>query len=63
VVVAAEIELVTVAEAQRMVLLIEAVVVLPQRELRVLPVPEDELVFRHRRSPRRPAKNAALSSE
>ena len=32
--------------------LAEVVVVLPQRKLRVLPVPEDQLVVRHRRSPR-----------
>lgn len=51
VVVAAEIELVAMAEAQPMVLA-EVVVVLPQRKLRVLPVPEDELVVRHRRSTR-----------
>jgi len=53
VVVAAEVEPVAVAvtEAQP-VALAEVVVVLPQRKLRALPVPEDQLVVRHRRSPR-----------
>jgi hypothetical protein len=57
VVVVAEVELVAVAEAQPMVL-VEVVVVLPQRKLRVLPVPEDELVVRHRRSPRQQTRGA-----
>uniref|UniRef100_A0A0A9CRQ7 Uncharacterized protein n=1 Tax=Arundo donax TaxID=35708 RepID=A0A0A9CRQ7_ARUDO len=47
----AEAEVMAVPEAEPMVLA-EVVVVLPQRQLRVLPVPEDQLVVRHRRSPR-----------
>ena len=45
--VAAEVELVAVAESQPVVLA-EVVVVRPQRQLRVLPVPKDQLVARHR---------------
>ena len=44
--VAAEVEVVRVAETQPVVLA-EVVVARPQRQLRVLPVPKDQLVARH----------------